>query len=1324
MKQKQWIIPLLILFIGIIMPLKIHATELKETDGSVVKWDTAKIERDEDSTDKYMKYTFEKESYKSYDEAVDGIAHYAVDLVGDRKEKEDSFSAYIPFSITTDKELETHTLDTDAQNKVKDWVMYGDKISQHEVISFSYSRGNYDALNTFYMWPDSFKKTDTGYEGIMRVKVRYTYPQDFFDKYEAGVKVAISEMNVAGKSDYDKVYAVCDWVHSNVKYAFSSHDQSGVYAMVEKNAVCAGYARLACYLGRCVGIDIFFVNGSIDDDHAWNVVKLDGEWYYIDPTNDNLKKDIATSFLVGKDFVHFVYSEVNHVPGEGPTKEEVSPYSYEVLHSGCEHEWKERRKISARCTKEGIIEYQCQKCESLKYEYLSDPTGHDYVKDKVIQEADCTHPEVTQYICSRHKSGKCDGRYSYKKTEQTAPALGHAYTSSVTKEPTCTENGVRTYTCSRCGDSCTETISKTGHKHTEIRGDKEATCTVDGYTGDTYCTDCGTKIKTGKTIPKTGHTWTKGDVVKEATCSEEGKRIYICSTCHEEKEEPIAKKAHTWEVFRVTKKADGADNIVSYIKKCKVCGEEQEDTMTTITDLSMYWQVGTASYYSSKMDKEQKEGISIRYLSYFNPTDAEDKSLSVTSSDPDIAQIDETAKTITLKKTGGVVITVTAKYNPTVTKSYDITVTHDWETTDEGKKCKVCGAVEEHKWNDGMITKEPTCTKEGEKTYVCMDKDCYATKVEKVAPLGHNWKYHKLTSTSSNCKCSRCGEEQEHDLEVLSVYAPTCTTIGKLLVRCKTCKTRITRKDPDHPALGHDWKDNEDGTAVCSREGCGQTHSHTWDQGEITKEPTCAGEGEKIYHCTYDNCKAIKTESIAKTEHTWDEGKITKEAACEEEGVMTYTCTVCREKKTEKIPATGHLHTEIRNKKEATCKEDGYTGDVYCKDCGEKLSNGKTIAKTTEHTWDAGKVTKVATCTEKGLKLYTCTVCDKVRTEEIPATGHQHTEVRNVKEATCTKAGYTGDTYCKDCGEKISSGEVIAKLAHTWDEGNITKEADCKETGVKTYTCHKCGATKTEDIPRTEHTWDEGEVTTVPTCTKPGVRTYTCSVCKATRTEAIKATGHLHTEIRNKKDASCTENGYTGDTYCKDCGALLKKGETIDVLGHQWKETKRAEPSYTEDGQITYTCSRCGEQKAETLEKLAYPKAGTKYTVAGCQYKVTKAGVEVSLIKANKKAKRVTIPAVIKVNGVTYKVTSIGAKAFNGSKKLTKVTVGTNIKRISNNAFYKCKSLKMVIIKSVLLTKKTASKKAFKGVGKKMVIKVPKKMKKVYAKMFKGLKVK
>ena len=537
----------------------------------------------------------------------------------------------------------------------------------------------------------------------------------------------------------------------------------------------------------------------------------------------------------------------------------------------------------------------------------------------------------------------------------------------------------------------------------------------------------------------------------------------------------------------------------------------------------------------------------------------------------------------------------------------------------------------EHVWGEGAITTRPTCTTPGVKTYTC--SVCQKTKTEEIPATGH-----------------------QHT-EVRNVKEATCKEEGYTGdTYCTDCGEKLSSGEP---------------TAK---------KAHDWDEGKVTTEATCKNTGVKTYTC--NNCSETKTEVIPMTDHIWDNGKVTTKPSCITPGIKTYTCTVCQKTKIEEIPATGHQHTEVRNVKEATCTKEGYTGDTYCTDCGEKLSDGKSIPKK-DHDYEV-KEHKDATCTKAGYTLFICKNCGDEKREEIPAAGHLHTEIKNAKEATCMKAGYTGDTYCKDCGEKISSGEVIAKLAHTWDEG---------------------------------------EVTTAPTCTKPGVRTYTCSVCKATRTEAIKATGHLHTEIRNKKDASCTENGYTGDTYCKDCEELLKKGETVDVLGHQWKETKRVEPSYTKDGQIIYLCNRCGEQKTETLEKLAYPKAGTKYTVAGCQYKVTKAGAEVSLIKANKKAKRVTIPAVIKVNGVTYKVTSIGAKAFNGNKKLTKVTIGINIKKISNNAFYKCRSLKMVTIKSVLLTKKTANKKAFKGVNKKMVIKVPKKVKKVYVKIFKGVKV-
>ena len=85
--------------------------------------------------------------------------------------------------------------------------------------------------------------------------------------------------------------------------------------------------------------------------------------------------------------------------------------------------------------------------------------------------------------------------------------------------------------------------------------------------------------------------------------------------------------------------------------------------------------------------------------------------------------------------------------------------------------------------------------------------------------------------------------------------------------------------------------------------------------------------------------------------------------------------------------------------------------------------------------WDSGKITKDATCKEPGSKTYTCTRCRKTSTEEIPVTGHLHTELRNVKAATCAEEGYTGDIYCKDCNTKLSSGEKIAKKAHTWDKG-------------------------------------------------------------------------------------------------------------------------------------------------------------------------------------------------------------------------------------------------------------------------------------------------
>lgn len=123
-------------------------------------------------------------------------------------------------------------------------------------------------------------------------------------------------------------------------------------------------------------------------------------------------------------------------------------------------------------------------------------------------------------------------------------------------------------------------------------------------------------------------------------------------------------------------------------------------------------------------------------------------------------------------------------------------------------------------------------------------------------------------------------------------------------------------------------------------------------------------------------------------------------------------------------PVCAHENTEVRNATPATCTGDGYTGDTYCLDCDALLESGTVI----------------------------------------PATGHT-TELRNAKHATCTEEGYTGDLYCTTEKIVIETGTVIPATGHIWNEGVITKEPTESESGVRTFTCTVCGATRTEEVP-------------------------------------------------------------------------------------------------------------------------------------------------------------------------------------------------------------------------------------------------------------------
>ena len=170
--------------------------------------------------------------------------------------------------------------------------------------------------------------------------------------------------------------------------------------------------------------------------------------------------------------------------------------------------------------------------------------------------------------------------------------------------------------------------------------------------------------------------------------------------------------------------------------------------------------------------------------------------------------------------------------------------------------------------------------------------------------------------------------------------------------------------------------------------------------------------------------------------------------------------------------------------------------------------------------------------------------------------------------------------------------------------------------------------------------------------------------------------------------------------------------------------------------------------QAPTIAKPAAKKTVLTDTKNKCKVTVTSSSISnptVAYTKStNKNATSVKVPDTVKINGVTYKVTSVAANAFANNKKLTKVTVGKNVITIGKNAFKNCTKLKTVTIqstglktigtgafsgdkklttitlKSTKLTSKAIAKTALKGTNSKLVIKVPAKKVTVYKKYFKN----
>ena len=342
---------------------------------------------------------------------------------------------------------------------------------------------------------------------------------------------------------------------------------------------------------------------------------------------------------------------------------------------------------------------------------------------------------------------------------------------------------------------------------------------------------------------------------------------------------------------------------------------------------------------------------------------------------------------------------------------------------------------------------------------------------------------------------------------------------------------------------------------------------------------------------------------------------VTTEATCEADGVRTYTAKVTFEgkeytdTKTETIAATGHAYGAPVWK---------WTNDFTASatfTCGNDDSHVETVNATVTN-----EVTTEATCEADGVRTYTAKVTFEgkeytdTKTETLPATGHAYGEPvwswTDDFKATATFTCANNDAHVENVTATVTNA--------------VTTEATCEVDGVRTYTAKvtfegkEYTDTKTETIPATGHAygapvwkWNDdftasatftcanndahvknvtatvtNAVTTEATCEADGVRTYTAKVTFGgkdytdTKTEVIPAKSH-DTEPVGAKDATCTEDGYTGNEVCKVCGVTVKQGEVIPALGHDYKDGK---------------CSRCGAEEPTTPVEPGKPGDSGKPT--------------------------------------------------------------------------------------------------------------------------------
>ena len=264
------------------------------------------------------------------------------------------------------------------------------------------------------------------------------------------------------------------------------------------------------------------------------------------------------------------------------------------------------------------------------------------------------------------------------------------------------------------------------------------------------------------------------------------------------------------------------------------------------------------------------------------------------------------------------------------------------------------------------------------------------------------------------------------------------------------------------------------------------------------------------------------------------------------------------------------------------------------------------------------------------------------------------------------------------CNDKPDNNTTppASECAHVWSAWVTVKEAQCEEAGLTQRYCTVCSYTESQPINALGHTevFDEA---VAPTCTKTGLtqgkRCVACSKIFVAQ-KSVDALGHKEV-VDAVVPPTCTETGLTEGEHCSTCGDILIAQTQIAAPGHNYTAIV-TEPTATENGQVNYTCSVCGNSYTESIVPIAFTITNENRSMVGF---------------TNQENENLVIPIVFQDKETWYRVTAIKKSAFSGCNKLTSITVPDSVTSIGEGAFSGCISLESITLPFVGDSIKTES---------------------------------